>query len=104
MRKALALLVLLPMIFAAQTTQSQQKPIINVSGNVWNRVVDVIFFVAGFYGVYYVLSPITGILNNAIVLLSSDITKGVIALLVPLLGSVAIVFAMWFLVYTLLKK
>lgn len=98
MRKALALLVLLPALLAAQVPQG------NVTSSAWDKAIDVAFFLAGAFAVYYVITPITGLLNSALTLLASDIAKGAIALLVPLLGTVAVVFIMWFLVYALMKK
>ncbi len=98
MRKALALLVLLPSLLAAQVPHG------NVTSSTWNKAIDVAFFVAGAFAVYYVVNPITGLLNSALTLLATDLTKGIIALLVPLLGTVAVVFAMWLLIYALMKK
>ena len=98
MRKALALLVLLPALLATQVPQG------NVTSSAWDKAINVAFFLAGAFAVYYVITPITGLLNSALTLLASDIAKGAIALVVPLLGTVAVVFIMWFLVYTLMKK
>ena len=74
------------------------------SNDMVSELAKVGLFVAGAYSVYAIASAISGVLTMSVSMLPNYMTAGILGILLPVLGTIGVVFVMWFLTYTLLKE
>jgi len=103
LKKLLPLLVAITLSTPALAANATSNKV-SCNNDLLSGLVKVGLFVAGAYSVYIVTSTISAILASSVNMLPNYTTAGVLGILLPLLGTIGIVFIMWFLTYTLFKE